>query len=306
MVLLAAAALTTACLPADTLSSLASGAASALSSGVNAAAPRGYERLLSTTDYGFRYSVPGEPVRLGARSERYELRDGDCVDSDCGQPRYRTEVRQTGRGPTVGKETWIGWSFYNAGVPSYARASVLKTVFGQWKLDGALPSAIRVQQIGTDEAQWARCDLAVCTRPATGSADVVLHLEDVAQARNWGPERNNGYICPLFTMSEAQGKWTDIVLHTNFGTGADGFINAWVNGAQVCRYRGPVVASAIPGQPLEHRRGIFVNYSERWDSARPGQTKPTLVAFYDEYRAGPSREEVDVAYRASGGFRPLD
>lgn len=291
-----------ACQPLESLESLASSAGASLT----ASAPRGYERLLSDTDYGFAYVTAPDPVRFGSRSERYELRDGDCSDSDCPNGRSRTEVRQTSRGLPIERETWIGWSFYNASVPAYPRASTLKTVFGQWKQGGAAPAAIRIQQIGRGEADWANCDRAICTRPATNSADVVLDLEAVANARGWGPAQNNGYVCPLFSMQAVQGRWIDIVLHTNFAAGSDGFVNAWVDGEQVCRYRGPVIADPATGRHIDHRRGIFINFSERWNRTRAGQAKPTLIAYFDEYRTGRTREDVDTRLRAETNQRATD
>lgn len=294
--------LTIACQPLSELQTLAASAGSALTSG----APRGYERLLSDSDHGFAYVTAPEPVRRGARSERFELRDGDCAGSDCPNGRSRTEIRQTSGGLALGRETWIGWSFYNATIPSYPRASALKTVFGQWKQNGDQPAALRIQQIGRGEANWAACDRAVCTRPDSPSADVVIDLEALASARNWGPAQNNGYVCALFSMEAQRGQWVDIVLHSNFSAGADGFINAWVNGTQVCRYRGPVIADTAWGGSLEHRRGIFVNFSDRWNTTRPGQPKPTLVAYYDEYRTGQQQEDVDTRLRQDADTRPTD
>ncbi|HSF91815.1 MAG TPA: hypothetical protein VLA51_06380, partial [Paracoccaceae bacterium] len=79
---------------------------------------RGYERFFSPAPHNFRYTLAdeGAPVRSGARAERYELRTGDCGGSDCGNARYRAEIRMTDeQNPAkVGEEIWYGWSFYNS------------------------------------------------------------------------------------------------------------------------------------------------------------------------------------------------
>lgn len=56
-------------------------------------APRGYQLNETPHSHGFRYTKPGEPVRRGERAERFEVRHGDCGGTDCGAPRYRSEIR---------------------------------------------------------------------------------------------------------------------------------------------------------------------------------------------------------------------
>jgi hypothetical protein len=57
----------------------------------------GAERLLSPAPHNFRQGVyrQGDPVRRGDRSERFELRHGDCGGSDCKNPRARAEIELT-------------------------------------------------------------------------------------------------------------------------------------------------------------------------------------------------------------------
>ena len=273
-------------------------------------APAGYIRLLNATPHGFRYSSAGEPVRRGEVSERFELRQGDCGGSDCPNPRYRSEIRQDPdrTRARLDEERWFGWSFYNANVASYPEAVALKTVFGQWKIDGEVPPALRIVQIGRGEGNWTACDPAICNRSSDGEKDVVLQLDDVQQARNWGPAQNFGYICQLFSIEAARGKWMDIVINTNFSPERDGFVRAWVNGEQVCNYRGPVVATvdrALRARP-NHRRGIFVSYTKRWDDRRPDTPKPTMIVHYDEFLSGATREAVDTRLREVAGLPPVD
>ncbi|SPF77984.1 heparin lyase I family protein [Pseudoprimorskyibacter insulae] len=272
-------------------------------------APAGYARLLNDRPYGFRFSVPGEPVRRGQRSERYEVRSADCAGTDCGNPRYRSEIRSTGDARTfLRDDTWFGWSFYNANIPSFSRRDALKTVYGQWKLDGSIPAAIRVIQIGQGEGNWTTCDPAVCQRTQDAGRDVVLQLDDMRQANNWGEAQNDGYICKLFSMEASRGTWVDLVINSNFAPDHTGFVRAWVNGDLVCNYQGAVA----PTQPKtrsadpNHRRGIYVSYTTRWDTARKGAPRPTMVAYYDEYLSGTKREDVDTRLRIAANKPPVD
>lgn len=273
-------------------------------------APRGYARLLNDTQHGFRYSVPGEPVRRGAVSERYELRSDECAGSDCGKPRYRTEIRAENARSSikVNKDNWIGWSFYNANINSSDKNDSLKTVFGQWKLDGDIPSAVRIVQLARGEGNWSTCDTNICSRSNDTSKDVVIQLDDMQQAMGWGAEQNNGYICQLFSMQEKKGKWVDIVLNSNFANDESGYLRVWIDGELACAYYGRVAATSerkLRRQP-NHRRGIFVSYTSRWDQTHDGAPKPTLVAYYDEFRTGNKREDVDTLLLERKAKRPVD
>ncbi|NUB44837.1 heparin lyase I family protein [Fertoebacter nigrum] len=275
-----------------------------------AEAPRGHERLFSPAPHAFRFSQPGEPVRRGAVSERFELRDGDCGGSDCGTARYRAEIRELDRSikARVGRDIWYGWSFYNDNIGAVTRDTSLGTVFGQWKLEGAQPPAFRIVHIPAGSGDWASCDPAICARSAE-PADVVVELEDMRVSRGWGAAQNFGNICKLFSMEQNRGRWVDLVVNTNFSAGPDGYLRVWVNGDLKCNYAGPLVSlqsladgATRPG----NRRGIFASYTERWAQSRGTAPKPTMIVHYDEFLVGRSREDVDTRLREAAGQRPKD
>jgi hypothetical protein len=242
---------------------------------------------------------------------RFELRDGDCGGSDCGNPRYRSELRATGRTDRarVGEDIWYGWSFRNASIPAFESDSALRTVLGQWKTSGPAPAAVRLIQMGRGAGTFEVCDPAICDRGGDPRRDVVIQLADMAQTFNWSDRQNVGHICRLFSMEKTRGRWVDLVINTNFAADDSGYLNVWVDGEQRCAYRGRIVASDGGGgrrATANFRFGVFNSYTERWDNTRPGQTKPTMVAFYDEVAVGESRAEVDVRLREQTGLPPVD
>lgn len=272
--------------------------------------PRGYERILSPHDHAFRYTRQGEPNRRGKRAERFELRDGDCGGSDCGAPRYRSEIGLRDRyvDARIGKNIWYGWSFYNGTVGPTLRDTSLRLVFGQWRLSGDLPPIFRLIQMGVDEGNWAGCDPSVCTRAADTRQDIVVQLADMAETNNWSAAQNDGHICRLFSTVDAHDYWMDIVVNTNFASDASGYLRIWVNDELKCDYRGQMVAS-LPDRGRAHpthRRGIFASYTTRWDSIQPNIPKPRLVVYYDEFRSGARREDVDPRWREDMNLRPAD
>ena len=52
----------------------------------------GYWNNISPYKHAFKLVSHPHPVRYGKKSERFEVRDGDCGGSDCKAPRYRSEI----------------------------------------------------------------------------------------------------------------------------------------------------------------------------------------------------------------------
>jgi hypothetical protein len=288
--------------------------AAGVAAGVRAAAaaatpPEGYARLFSPAPHAFRHSAAGEPVRAGRVSERYELRDGDCGGSDCGAARARAEIAQVpgSAGAALDRDIWYGWSFHNATIGSVTRDRWLGTVIGQWKAEGEAPAIFRLVQVPADEDGFARCDPGICTGGSSAAEDVVIELDAMAAAYGWGAAQNQGRICRLFGMEANRGRWVDLVVNTNFGTDGFGYLRVWVNGALRCSYQGQLVppGTAKGGAGPLVRRGIFNSYMERWNRTQGGAPKPTLIAYYDEFRTGASRAEVDPGLRTAG-MRAVD
>lgn len=272
----------------------------------------GYERFFSPAAHNFRYvqSNEGAPVRRGTRAERFDLRDGDCGGSDCGNPRYRAEIQTTDKAnpARAGQDIWYGWSFYNSSVPGFDREDSLRLVFGQWTMGGDANPAIRLIQLGEGEGNWDTCRPGICAGPEKANGDVVLQLEDMRRTFGWGARENDGYVCRLFDMEESQRQWVDLVMQTNFSQTPDGYLRVWVNGALKCDYKGPVVSptSLAEGNSPRHRRGVFSSYTKRWTDTHGKRPKPTLVVYYDEFMIGKTRADVDVRMREEAGSPALD
>ncbi len=272
----------------------------------------GYERFYSPAAHNFRYAFAENraPIRRGVRSERFELRDGDCGGSDCGNARYRAEIQSPSRGNTarVGKDIWYGWSFFNAGLPRFERQDSLRLVFGQWTMPSGATPAVRLIQLAQDEGNWAACQYTTCATSAKNHGDVVSQLADMNKTYNWGAAKNDGYVCRLFDMKAQQNRWVDLVMNTNFSDSDDGYLRVWVNGDLKCNYTGPIVSanSLLKGKKLGHRRGIFSSYTDRWAKTHGARRKPTLVVYYDEFAVGSSRAHVHPALREQAGKPAID
>jgi len=275
-------------------------------------APKGYDRAFSPEAHNFRHTNvnSSEPVRRGKVSERFELRDGDCDRAACSQPRARAEIQisQKANPAEVGKDIWYGWSFYNESVPAFTRKDSLRLVFGQWTMGGGQRPVFRFIQLGEGEGDFGSCDPSICSEPNTRQGDLVVQLEDIARSNGWGTAENEGYICRLFDMTQQRGKWVDLTVNTNFAMGNDGYLRIWVNGALACDYSGPLVspASAATGVQPRHRRGIYSSWDKRWRETTGDAAKPRLIVYYDEFRTGTARDDVDVLIRLAESAPALD
>ena len=132
--------------------------------------------------------------------------------------------------------------------------------------------------------------------------DMRKHGEMTNKPNMWGQ------VCRLFSMTENKNKWVDIIINTNFSDKDDGYLNIWINDVKRCEYKGKITVtkdfSKYSGP--NHRRGIYVSSTKKWDTNHTSQTKPTFVAYYDEFRVGKSREEVDIRIIEKNGGVPVD
>jgi hypothetical protein len=277
----------------------------------NGRLPDGYGLLFSPQPHAFSFVETPDPVRRGQWSERFELREGDCGGSDCGNYRNRAEIAED-KDFTVARlnrDIWFGWSFYNDNIRSVSNDTWLGTVFGGWKLEGEQPSIFRFVQQPMGEGNWANCDPAFCNRGGNPTDDIVVQLDEIRQSANWGAAQNNGNICRLWGLEANLGRWVDIVVNTNFGTDGYGYLRIWINGEMKCSYTGQLVSaerarSQVPGPT--NRRGIFNSYTQRWAERQGTAAKPLMIVHYDEFLVGLSRLDVDTRLREASRLPPVD
>jgi hypothetical protein len=239
------------------------------------------------------------PVRYGKFSERFEAREGDCRDTDCQSERgrgLRSEIhRDRGyREARINSDIWYGWSFYNENVDYRGGSYGIAPFFGQWKVDYDAPPVIVISVGG-------------------GAPDdrynVAAQLNDYYNSIG----RNDGEVCFLWNINTERGRWVDIVMNTNFGNDVNGYLNIWINGERRCSYRGIIVPRELGmdtnGSPLIGplaMRGIWTgHHAVRW-TEKTGLPIPPLIVYYDEWRSGRSREEVDVRMIEARRGTPVD
>jgi len=274
----------------------------------------GYNNHMSPWKYAFKIVENPYPVRYGKTSERFELRYGDCGQSDCVSPyntaRSEISMKKHLVQARYNKDIWYGLSFYNETIP---KNGLITNIF-QWKdgvqSDDAWGSKpiIFIQQRNQDSnssIMWEHCDSSFCSNhlETQDSYDVGLNLGQGGKWLSNGYSNNWNTPCRLFSMEENQGKWADIVLNTNFGTDENGYINIWINGEKRCEYKGALL-DQVPTKDFYylgpvHKRGIYISRTKM-----KTKTHPTLIDYFDEFRVGKSRAEVDIRMIEDSNYQP--
>ena len=221
-------------------------------------------------------SAPDHPVRYGNKSERFEVRPGDCTSSewkggynDCKNDRERSELIQIkykncskanlcGPLQRQGDEYWYRWSIY---IPKdHRNLPPVHVVYGQFHqfqfktLKGCPPAFQLIEKTydgGLMLAIW---------RSITYSGAI-----------HWKR---------LLTFEEFVGKWNDIVVHARWSGGNDGWFSVWVNGDQKVDYQGKTMAcEGVANSNIDtfFKYGVY----RAAVSENPDSKTVTTIAYYD-------------------------
>lgn len=251
--------------------------------------------------------------RAGKRSERFEIRHGDCGSdhgwSDCESDRQRTERAENpkNRMQKIGAASWYGWSIFLD--PSFQDIGPANTTIGQLKLTG-----------------W-REPLWFFNAREGGIRVMFPHQSE----------------CWVGDIAKWRGRWVDIVVFADYRFEASGndMFAVWIDGKKVCAKNRPLVTREMKNRSKGTtyvKYGIYNSYVSRWldrNKRKPvqavgfsdrhsksglvlqsasqtpfaydwGVRLPTQIVFYDEMRYGKSRNEVDIRILEEAGARPVD
>lgn len=205
----------------------------------------------------YSYSMVSGIARAGKRSQRFEVRAGDCrYDnswSRCGSDVERSEYYPKKRWK-YGANQWIGFSVY-------------------------LPSDFRT-------SSRVNTSMAIIDTDIPGSR-AMMHLQLLGNSsylRVWRqPEADLKY--PLLQVSEMRGRWTDFVVHFDTSKGKQ-VLEVFVNGKLLKK-----IESWIRVPPKEY---YFYYGIHRASVSEHGGPMPTQVLFIDEARMGRSHGKVIV------------
>jgi hypothetical protein len=212
----------------------------------------------------------GHPVRAGKKSIRFEVRAGDCGVtpdwSDCDTDRERHEL--SGK-PMSGGEWWYAWSIF---LPKdFINIYPTKLALGQFHQKKGHVVWMFQNQGYTPGGYWV---------------DNQVSGETIA-------------LDQIITQDEMIEKWNDILVNVKWSKKEDGFFKVWLNNKLVYGYKGPTKTK----EETYFKFGIYRSYLRRWYEEvkysvnekwikYKGKKIPTQIVYFDEIRAGKSREKV--------------
>ncbi|MDP7489592.1 MAG: heparin lyase I family protein [Arenicellales bacterium] len=203
-------------------------------------------------------SAPEHPVRYGKKSERFEVRPGDCSRSkggswdDCKEDRERSELIQVGYRQKEGDEYWYRWSII---LPSTHRNIYrTKLAYAQFHQLGCPPVFMFQEYSG---GYWLNIQPAI-----TGHVD---HNRKLLEAKDF------------------IGKWNDIVVHARWTRKNDGWFRVWVNGEEKISYDGKTKVC----KDVYFKYGVYRSFVSR---NRELSKTVTTIAYYDGVVRSKSKE----------------
>ncbi len=226
-------------------------------------------------------SAPNHPVRYGKKSERFEVRPGDCTKSrwypkgwnDCKTDRERSELEQIkhkncsvpycGPWQRQGDEYWYRWSLYiPEGHQNIFRTKLAYGQFHQFRIKpmGGCPPAFMFQEYGG--GYWLNIQ------------PTILGYDDNYR---------------LLEVDKFVGKWNDIVVHARWSGGNDGWFSVWVNGDPKVDYHGKTMACqgvASSNIDVYFKYGVYRSFMSRSSKSKT----VTTIAYYDGVVRSKSRD----------------
>jgi len=257
--------------------------------------------LSNNSSYAVSPAENPEPVRRGNQSTRFEVRDGDCgadhVWNDCDSDRYRADLNPNTFRPNVGDDFW---SFFSIYIPH--------------DFVGISPATITLGAIGTNSPVEnignSGQGVGVPKFNKNGASGSFLHFNVhdgyynlVMRKRQemYGQVQMTSKIFNLISIKSMRGKWTDVLVHVDFGDPDNIILDAWINGTKKVSN----VHSAMGIIPTELHQvvGIYEQEVTKYHDAKD-QALPTVIVYFDEMRVGRTREEVDP--KANPALPPVD
>jgi len=245
------------------------------------------QRSLSTTSWGYQNVSSPEPVRAGQKSQRFEVRKGDCGESDgwsdCKNDRERSEVKVKN---LIYPKTdmWFSWSLF---IPQdYKSANSVKTTVGQIHQSGV----VRVGESSTAGGFPSFPPLLQIDIRGDCFGATYHKL-----TRTTNSLIDDGQYECMTTLDEIRGKWTDVVVHFN-SNAENGVLEIFINGQSKRNVKNPVIF--VPDD-FYLKYGIYRSFVSRETNGVPDQ-----VVYFDEVRMGKTRMDVDA--QLNPALKPVD
>ena len=198
-------------------------------------------------------------VRSGKFAGRFELRKGEAFINRGKPDGFRAELKERFNAPR-GSEHWYSISLY---LPKDFPIHDNRLVLSQWNAE---------PDPGEEELERSP---PLSQRFIDGKFRILLYKEPLTKKL---PATGRKVIYE--TKDFELGRWHDLIYHVKWSHNKDGFVRAWMNGKQIVDYNGPV--------GYDDKEGPYFKFGLYRDDV-----PETYVAYFDDYRRGKTRAEVE-------------
>lgn len=233
--------------------------------------PLKIQRSLSNTAWGWNYSK--EQVLVGQRSQRFEVRAGDCHGdskwNDCVMNRERSEISVTDPRFLSGSQAAISLNIY---LPKDFKDSdkvrtTLAQVHSRGGPSGSAGGLLSRPPLIQFDLQGG--DFKMCWHQLSGKDGAI---KDECAWYN------------LIRLDQMLGRWTELTLEFNTDL-KKGSARVWINDQQKVNIEQPLVN--YQPEYFFFKYGIYRSFV-----SRHGGPLPTQIAFFDEIKIAKTAEEI--------------
>lgn len=253
------------------------------------------EKSMTTTRYGVTSVGAPSPIRAGKKAQRFEVRAGDCAQSDCQYDRERAfyTIKKSWR---YGTEQWVGFSLF---LPDDFKTSA--------RVDTTI--AILHQNGGpTNRSENRIVDPPVLQMNLRGNRFTATVHFLTGSATD---VRDDTKDLPLGSVDALRGRWTDILIRFDT-SGGHQLLEVYLNGKRQASIPDLLQLGAqYSGLPVYQREAAIENFIQfhpkdyyfqygiyRAFVSRNGGPMPTQITYVDEVRLGKTIDSVLVNEKA--------
>ena len=259
-------------------------------------------------DKDYPYQISEDVARLGKKSQRFELRHGDCEviskvqkdqafnkrlsDFHCSTFRERVQVGSKDWKP--GDDMWWGISVYlpKDFKPDTNNICTMLMQIKQYENDAPDMEVTETEPFikKTQPGGFAQSRYKYALGHGVFGIGICGGEVGICVNKTWGPKMDTNYRClnkVIGDMNRFRDSWVDFAFHydtRNYKNGKS-LLEIWVNGEKVGRYAN--VTEHFP----DTYRAQFGLYRSQFQGKENGP-KSTLVAYFDESRYGRNYNEV--------------
>ncbi|MBU6953472.1 polysaccharide lyase [Hahella sp. HN01] len=220
--------------------------------------PRVFDVKVSNKD---AIQIQSDIVRKGRYTAKFEIKEGDIFIKDGEKDGFRAELKDPIRA-RMNETYWYSFSMF---IPRDFPVHKNRLVLGQW----------HAESDSEQEDSLGRSPV-LSQRFVDGQFYIQSRHSDVKIQTTTETAKHKLYKTRPFTL----GEWNDFVYQVHWSYKDDGLINVWLNGEQIVHYTGP--------NAYNDDQGPYFKFGLYRDD-----TPETYTVYYDEYRCGQSRKDVD-------------